>query len=116
MMTNNRTLDDHVWTAKMLGLLMSKDFDSFKHLEESAEQCNDKAKIVAYLQNLFKSTQLQSYQLFPALIWFFGDDLAKEIFYALDAITPHQAENHDDFTKRVQANELAKQVLNYQKH
>ena len=80
-----------------------------EHLKAVADQCDGKAKIVAWLHDVLEDTQIDYVTLKYALNYFLGG-CADEVCRAVVAITKLRNESYNDYLKRVKSNPLAREV------
>ena len=108
-------MKDEITTARFIALLahagqVDKAGEPYvKHLKAVADQCDGKAKIVAWLHDVLEDTQIDYVTLKYALNYFLGD-CADDVCRAVLAITKLKLESYDDYLKRVKSNPLAREV------
>ena len=108
-------MKEEIKTARFIALLahagkVDKAGEPYvKHLKAVADQCDGKAKIVAWLHDVLEDTQIDYVTLKYALNYFLGD-CADDVCRAVLAITKLKRESYDCYLERVKSNPLAREV------
>lgn len=108
-------MENEIKTARYIALLAhagQKDKAGepyVKHLKAVANQCDGKAKIVAWLHDVLEDTRIDYVTFKYAMNHFLGD-CADDVCRAVLAITKLKHESYDSYLERVKANPLAREV------